>query len=56
MYNRMNSPTGGAGLLLVAIAFAPVVIKKCKPAVKAVGEALVKAGTAVQKVADSQAS
>jgi hypothetical protein len=49
--NNRNIPSGGAGLLLLALAFAPVVIKKCKPAVKAVGEALVKAGTAVQKVA-----
>ena len=52
MYNRSNIPSGGAGLLLIAIALAPAVIKKCKPAVKAVGEALVKAGTAVQKSAE----
>jgi hypothetical protein len=51
MYNRTNIPSGGAGLLLLAIAVAPVIIKKCKPAVKAVGEALVKAGAAVQKAA-----
>jgi len=55
MNNRAPIPTGGAGLLLIAIAVAPLVIKKCKPAVKAVGEALVKAGNAVQKAADAHA-
>ncbi len=51
MNKGVNIPPGPLGLVLIAIAFAPVVIKKCKPAVKAVGEALIKAGTAVQKSA-----
>jgi len=53
MNKGTNVPSGPAGLLLLAIAFAPVVIKKCKPAVKAAGIALAKAGAAVQKVADA---
>ena len=52
MNNRINSiPSGGAGLLLLAVAAAPILIKKCKPVVKAAGEALIKAGNAVQKAA-----
>lgn len=51
MNNRTQIPTGGAGLLLVAIAVAPIVIKKCKPAIRVFGESLSKAGTACQKLA-----
>jgi len=54
MYNRMNFPSGAPAILLVAVAVAPVVIKKCKPAVVALGNALVKAGNAVNKVAEAR--
>jgi len=52
MNGRVNIPSGNAGLFLIAIAFAPLILKKCKPAAKAVGEALIKAGNAVQKMAE----
>jgi len=51
MNSRSNIPSPGAGLILLALALAPVVIKKCKPAIKKLGEALSKAGTVVQKAA-----
>ena len=52
MNARTNIPSGSAGFLIFALAFAPVVIKKCKPAVKTFGEALSKAGEKVQKFAE----
>ena len=51
MNNRTQIPTGGAGLLLVALAVAPIVIKKCKPAIRTIGESISKAGDAVQRFA-----
>jgi hypothetical protein len=51
MNNRIHIPSGNAGLFLLAIALAPLVLKKCKPVAKALGENLVKAGEAVQKMA-----
>ena len=51
--NRIVFTSGSASLLLVAVAVAPIIIKKCKPAVKAVGASLVKAGNAVQKLAET---
>lgn len=53
MSNRPNIPFGSPGVVLIALAFAPVVIKKCSPAVKAVGKAIEKAGIGVQKIADA---
>jgi hypothetical protein len=51
MNNRMNIPSGGAGLVLLAVALTPVVLKKCKPAIKVVGESLERFGQTVQKAA-----
>ena len=51
MSNRPNIPFGSPSLIIIAVAFAPLIIKKCKPAVKLVGETLVKAGNTVQKMA-----
>ncbi len=50
MNNRTNIPTGAAGLILVAVALAPAVLKKCKPAAKVVGASLIKAGQAFEKL------
>jgi hypothetical protein len=55
MNNRYQAPSGVPGVLMIAVALAPFVIKKCKPAVVAVGKALVKAGTAIQKTAEHHA-
>ena len=54
MNNRINYPTGGAGLLLLAIAVTPTLIKKCKPGIKRMGIALAKAADAMQKAGETR--
>ncbi len=56
MNGRTSFPSGPAGLLLIAVAFAPLAIKKCKPAIKFVGETLERAGKTVQRIAEESAA
>ena len=52
MSKGMPIPPGPAGLFVIALACAPLVIKKFKPAIKLAGETLVKVGHAIQKTAE----
>ncbi|MBI1757329.1 MAG: hypothetical protein HYR64_09515 [Fimbriimonas ginsengisoli] len=45
-------PPGRLGLLLIAAAMVPVVLARCKPFAKKVGEALVKAGEKLKETAE----
>jgi hypothetical protein len=56
MSNRPNIPFGSPGVVIIALAFAPAIIKRCRPAVKVIGKAIEKAGIGVQRIADASAN
>lgn len=47
-------PPGRAGVIMLAVAFAPLVLRKLKPVTRAVGEGLVKAGETLRRIAEDQ--
>ncbi len=56
MSNRPNIPFGSPGVVIIALAFAPVIIKHCRPAVKVIGKAIEKVGVSVQRIAEASAN
>jgi hypothetical protein len=46
-------PPGKIGLVMIAAAVAPVVLRKAKPLAKAVGKGIAKLGEAVERIADN---
>jgi hypothetical protein len=56
MSNRPNIPFSSPGVVIITLAFAPAIIKRCRPAVKIIGQAIEKVGVGVQKIADASAN
>ncbi len=52
MSGRSSIPPGKAGLVVLAVATLPILLKKCKPLVKVVGSGLTKFGEAMTKAAE----
>lgn len=46
-------PPGKAGLVMLAVAFAPLALAACKPLARGLGKFLKKAGEMAERVADS---
>lgn len=45
-------PPGKAGLIMIAVALAPIAWKACKPLVRAVGRGLKEAGKVAERIVD----
>ena len=52
MSGRSSIPPGKAGLIVLAVATLPILLRKCKPLVKVVGSGLTKFGEAMTKAAE----